>query len=294
MLLASGALPVEVDGNLSTFPDFGDASLTDARRDLGRNGTYLVLRELKQDVEGFHAFAEQAAERLNEGAHSDLYKVVGQKPDAAWVEAKMMGRWHDGRPLIGNPVNNDPGASSDPMERENDFTFGDDDPQGLACPFASHIRRTNPRESKRPGDDNEMKVSNRHRLLRRGRPYVRKETGEKGLLFASIGTDIERQFEFVQQFWCNAPAFHGLDDEPDPVVGADGVDSRTGEKRPRYFSIPTQVGPVRIEGLQKYVETKGGGYFFMPSRSALAWLTEAALYRRDPEPTDTSAEGTPT
>lgn len=276
-----GALPVVVDDNLSRFPDFGDSSLTDAQRDLGRNGTFIVLRELKQDVDGFHAFAEGAAKQLNQGGYSDLYKVIGQRPDADWVKAKMMGRWQDGRPLIGNPVNNDPQASRDPAERENDFTYGEDDPQGLACPFASHIRRTNPRDSKNPIDPMEQTISNRHRLLRRGRPYVRKlEDGseEKGLLFASIGTDIERQFEFVQQFWANAPAFHGLDNEPDPVIGSD-VSIAGGEGvRPRYFSIPTAVGPVRLENLQNFVETKGGGYFFMPSRSALSWLSETALY----------------
>lgn len=274
----SGALPVVIDANLTRFPDFGDETLADAERDLGRNGTFLVLRELKQDVEGFHAFAEKAAEELNAGAYQDLYTVIGQKPDADWIKAKMMGRWQDGRPLIGNPVNNDPEASPDPKERENDFAFGSDDPQGLACPFGSHIRRTNPRDSKHPGDEAEQIVSNRHRLLRRGRPYVRKGTGEKGLLFASIGTDIERQFEFVQQFWSNAPAFHGLDNEPDPIIGSDSVCTSTEEARPRYFSIPTPVGPIRLEGLQNFVETKGGGYFFMPSKSALSWLSETALY----------------
>lgn len=274
----AGALPVVIDENLSEFTDFGDASLADSARDLGRNGTYIVLRELKQDVEGFDTYAQEAAKRLNEGGHKDLYKIIGQRPDADWVKAKMMGRWKDGRPLIGNPVNNDPEASNDAAEVENDFNFGDDDPQGLACPFASHIRRTNPRESKRPGDDFEQVVSNRHRLLRRGRPYVRKDTGEKGLLFASIGTDIERQFEFVQQFWCNAPAFHGLDNEPDAICGADTAIHGTTEPQPRYFSIPTAVGPVRIEGLQSFVKTMGGGYFFMPSRSALGWLAETALY----------------
>lgn len=273
-----GALPVVVDQNLSRFTDFGNASLADAPRDLGRNGTFIVLRELKQDVDGFDAFAHRAAARLNEGGYRDLYKIVGQEPDAAWVKAKMMGRWQDGRPLIGNPVNNDPEPSADAGERENDFTYGSDDPQGLACPFAAHIRRTNPRDSKTPGDPAEQIVSNRHRLLRRGRPYVRQDTGEKGLLFASIGTDIERQFEFVQQFWANAPAFHGLDNEPDPIIGADSADTRSGTARPRHFSIPTAAGPVRIEGLQSFVETKGGGYFFMPSRSALGWLSQCALY----------------
>ena len=274
----SCALPVTIGGNLSRFPDFGGDSLANAERDLGRNGTFIVLRELKQNVEGFDAFAEEAAKKLNTGGFADLYKVIGQRPDAEWVKAKMMGRWRDGRPLIGNPVNNDPQASADPAERDNDFTFGSDDPQGLACPFAAHIRRTNPRDSKHPGDPNEQAISNRHRLLRRGRPYVRKDTGEKGLLFACIGTDIERQFEFVQQFWANAPAFHGLDNEPDPVIGANSPDTATGEPRTRHFSIPTPVGPVRLEGLQSFVEPKGGGYFFMPSRSALGWLCETARH----------------
>lgn len=277
-----GALPVTIEDNLSRYTNFGSESMTDAPRDFGRNGTFLVLRELKQDVDGFHNFADKAAEDLSKGGFQDMYKVVGQRPDAEWVKAKMMGRWADGRPLIGNPVNHDPEASQDLDERENDFNFGDDDPQGLACPFGSHIRRTNPRESKRPGDQMEQDISNRHRLLRRGRPYTRQDEAgnvvEKGLLFGSVCTDIERQFEFVQQFWSNAPAFHGLDNEPDPISGSGSVCTHTGKPRPRHFSIPTAVGPVRLEGLQSFVEMMGGGYFFMPSRSALSWLSETALY----------------
>ena len=279
---ARGALPVSIDNNLSRYTDFGGAKLADAPRDLGRNGTFLVLRELKQDVEGFHSFADEAAERLAKDGFGDLYKVVGQNPDADWIKAKIMGRWADGRPLVGHPVNHNPEASQDLEERENDFNFGDDDPQGLACPFASHIRRTNPRESKKPDDEIEQDISNRHRILRRGRPYTRKDDAgnvvEKGLLFGAICTDLERQFEFVQQFWCNAPAFHGLDNEPDPISGADSTCTRTGDARPRHFSIPTGIGPIRLEGLQNFVEMMGGGYFFMPSRSALSWLSDTALY----------------
>ncbi|MCP5397141.1 MAG: cytochrome P450 [Sphingomonadaceae bacterium] len=274
----SGALPVVIDQNLLRYTDFGDTSLADAPRDLGRNGSFLVLRELKQDVEGFHQDACEAARRLNEGGYRDLYKLVGQRPDAEWVKAKLMGRWRDGRPLIGNPVYRDGDAGAG-AEVENDFSYAQDDPQGLACPFGAHIRRTNPRDSKNPGDAEEQDISNRHRLLRRGRPYRRQgESGEeKGLLFACFCTDLERQFEFVQQFWANAPAFHGLDKEPDPIIGADPVTSRREAPLPRGFTIPTAAGPVRLEGLRKHVQVMGGGYFFMPSRSALGWLSETAL-----------------
>ncbi|HEX4849011.1 MAG TPA: hypothetical protein VFV30_12775, partial [Novosphingobium sp.] len=164
-------------------------------------------------------------------------------------------------------------------ETDNAFTYGADDPQGLACPFGAHIRRTNPRDSKEPGDPSEQVITNRHRILRRGRTYRRADTGEKGMLFACLCADIERQFEFVQQFWTNAPAFHGLEHEPDPIAGADPVDPLTGARQDRVFTIPTVAGPVRLNGLSNFVQTMGGGYFFLPSRSALGWLSDVALVR---------------
>ena len=188
-----------------------------------------------------------------------------------------MGRWPNGRPLIGCPVNKPSSKDSGAAETENDFSYGEDDPQGLACPFGSHIRRTNPRDSKQPGDAGEQVISNRHRLLRRGRTYTRPD-GEKGLLFASLCTDIERQFEFVQQFWANAPTFHGLDNEPDPFVGSDPLDAITGEPKQRVFTIPTPAGPLQITGLSSFVQTMAGGYFFLPSRSTLGWLSDISLH----------------
>ncbi len=274
----AGALPVVIGENLSKYPDFGNRNLADAPRDLGRNGSFLVIRQLKQDVEGFDKFVGDAAASLNKGGFGDLYKVVGQSPDKEWVKAKLMGRWTNGRPLVGNPVFKQSSPESLAAETENDFSFGEDDPHGLACPFGSHIRRTNPRDSKLPGDEGALEISNRHRILRRGRPYSDAKTGEKGLLFACFCTDIERQFEFVQQFWSNAPSFHGLKDEPDPIIGACPIDPATGESRDRLFTIPTASGPVRIEGLKNFVQMMGGGYFFVPSRSALSWLSDTALY----------------
>lgn len=274
----AGALPPPLELDPSRFPDFGEKALSEGPRDLGRNGTYLVLRELRQDVTGFEAFCTEAATRLNAGGLGDLYKLTGQRADTNWVKAKLMGRWPDGRPLIGNPVLVPPAAIAPGGERDNDFAYGIDDPQGLACPFGAHIRRTNPRDSKQPGDPAEQVISNRHRLLRRGRAYIRSDTGEKGLMFASLCADIERQFEFVQQFWANAPAFHGLNREPDPIAGNDALDTSGAPQRERVYTIPTVAGPVQLDGLKSFVTTMGGGYFFLPSRSALGWLTETALH----------------
>ena len=287
-------LPILSDGDMGRFPDFGDKSIGAAPRDFGRNGSFIVIRELAQDVDGFEDFVDRKAKELRGDASSDgqmayrdLYKLIGQFPDKDWVKAKLMGRWPNGRPLVGNPVNIASPKPGDPNEAhcraaevENDFTFGSDDPQGLACPFGSHIRRTNPRDSKQPGDLAEQGITNRHRLLRRGRTYARpKDCGgvEKGLLFVSLCADLERQFEFVQQVWSNASSFHGLTNEPDPIFSTDTPDIESGGMCPRNFTIPTPAGPIKLTGMQNFVTVKAGGYFFLPSRSALTWLTDVAL-----------------
>ncbi len=282
-------LPQLTAEDLSRFPDFGNVAKGHSPRDFGRNGSFVVVRELKQDVDGFEGFCTRKAEEVRSG-YRDIYKVIGQFPDKDWVKAKLMGRWPSGRPLIGNPVNTPSPKAGDPdfaacsaAEHENDFTYGADDPQGLACPFGSHMRRSNPRDSKQPGDKAEQAITNRHRLLRRGRTYTR--TGadgavEKGLLFVSLCTDLERQFEFVQQVWCNAPSFHGLANEPDPVIGNDLPNPETGRTADRVFTIPTPAGSIKLAGMQNFVQVMAGGYFFMPSRSALTYMTEISLSRK--------------
>jgi len=272
-----GALPIVDDRPIGRFPDFGATELADAPRDFGRNGSYLVVRELEQDVAGFDNFCAAKAQELSQGSYSDLYKIVGQIPDTDWVKAKIVGRWPNGRPLVGNPVNRPSSPETRAAEHDNDFSYAVDDPQGRACPFGAHIRRANPRDSKQPGDPAEQVITNRHRLLRRGRSYTIAETGERGLMFAALCTDIERQFEFVQQFWTNSSAFHGLSHEPDPLIGADTPDPETGLPMPRRFTIPTAVGPIQLTGMQNFVHPRAGGYFFLPSRSAFTWLADVSV-----------------
>jgi hypothetical protein len=38
------------------------------------------------------------------------------------------------------------------------------------------------------------------------------------------------------------------------------------------FTIPTPSGPITLDGLQSFVTVRAGGYFFMPSYSALLYL----------------------
>ena len=152
---------------------------------------------------------------------------------------------------------------------DNDFLFGAEDPQGLRCPFGAHIRRANPRESFAPGSQEQLAITNRHRILRVGRRYRPADGERPGLFFMCLNADLERQFEFVQQTWLQAPAFHGLIDERDPIVGSRHPDAQVPDDG---FSLPTRQAPVRFKGMPEFVRTLGGGYFFVPGRSLLRYL----------------------
>ena len=84
---------------------------------------------------------------------------------------------------------------------------------------------------------------------------------ERGLVFICLNANIERQFEFVQHTWINNVKFAGLYDEDDPLIG------RVGK-----FTIQDEPLRRRVCDFQQFVSTRGGGYFFLPSLSALGIL----------------------
>ena len=231
------------------------------RRDFGRNGTYLAVRQLEQDTQEFDSWLCRAAAELRAGSSS-----LASVPECAVREllgAKLMGRWRNGSALAQHPAT--PG-----LGERNDFRYGVADPSGVGCPFGAHTRRANPRDSFDPGSDTQMRITNRHRILRVGRKYDAsdKTGGRPGLLFMCLNADIGRQFEFIQQTWLLGRSFHGLEDEVDPLLGQ-------AHRGPRTFTVHTQQGPVRLRTAQDFVTVKGGGYFFIPGRDALRYLADA-------------------
>jgi Dyp-type peroxidase family len=206
----------------------------------GVNGTYLVFRQLFQDVPVFKAFTAAAA------------GTRGQLDSAPAIElaSKIIGRQPDGTPLV--PYVN---------VEDNEFSFAHD-PYGNGCPIGAHLRRANPRDS-----ISTDLAQNRHRVLRRARSYGRKDDEEKGLLFLCLNSDFERQFEFIHQNWINDPGFAGLSDELDPLVGAHAARDRGG-----VFTIPGLPAPTRVRDVPQFVLVRGGGYFFLPGIRALRYL----------------------
>jgi Dyp-type peroxidase family len=220
-------------------------------KELGRNGSYLVLRKLQQDVDGFQRFLE---------AHKELAVGDTDEHRKQWLAAKLMGRWPNGAPLRPGEDTPPPRPAHGWHGADNSFGFSEKDPEGYGCPVASHVRRANPRDALPPNAELSLQTSRRHRILRRGITYS-DESG-KGMLFIGLNANIARQFEFLQQTWLNNGKFGGRYDERDPL-GTHGAGRMT---------LPQQ--PVRrcVEGIQHFVTMKGGGYFFLPSIRALEFL----------------------
>jgi Dyp-type peroxidase family len=249
-------LPRSADPRQLLPPDPGGSS----QADLGRNGTYLVLRQLEQDVDGFWNYAAEATRRPDGS---------GDRCAQDALAAKLVGRWRSGAPLVKAPYRDDPA-----LAEGNDFGYHHTDPIGLACPLGAHIRRANPRDSldPHPGTDASVQVNSLHRLLRRGRSYgpaggSRRPGGATGLHFICLAANLARQFEFVQHTWLNDPAFNGLYDDSDPLVGS-------RESRGRTFTVPARPVRRRYRGLPQFVRTRGGAYFFLPGISALRYLEQ--------------------
>ena len=149
------------------------------RKDLGRNGTFVVMRTLEQDVAGFWSFIERQS---------------GSPDERQELAAHMVGRTREGEPLAKASAVQIPGIDPGPKGDQNRFTF-DDDPAGTRCPLGAHIRRANPRNTDYPdrpsnwfarvlsmlgwasraskGFQPDIMASARfHRIVRRGREYA--------------------------------------------------------------------------------------------------------------------------
>lgn len=228
--------------------------------DFGRNGSYLVVRELAQNVAAFWRAMDAAAELIREhDPHADHVT-------AEWIAERVVGRDREGHLIR-------PGNRRQPSRHgaaDNEFLFFDEDRHGLGCPLGSHVRRAHPRDSLAPTEstrDTLLRAANNHRILRRGRKYgpncvdPRTDDGcSRGLLFMCLNTDIARQFEFMQQTWLLNCDFHTLFEEMDPLVGPDG-----------WMTIPEDPLRRRVH-VETFVQFAGGEYFFLPSIPALDYL----------------------
>ncbi len=252
--------------------------------DFSRNGTFLALRKLHQDLGAWDDWIGSRAAAL-----AGVWGLASLEEALATLKAKMAGRWEDGVPLVKAPTFADWQAARARLARMSrdertayltEFGYaGDRD--GLLCPKTAHIRRANTRDAldplwdaKRPGGRLGSALNNRRRILRRGLPHGGRDDphGEHGIVLLAYCADLFRQFEFVQQQWMN----HGLDfdagNDGCPIVGA----HREGARFVIASGDPSKP-PFVAGGLRPFVTTRGGDYFFQPSMTALRMIGQGLV-----------------
>ncbi len=240
---------------------------------LGRNGSFNAFRVLRQDAAGFEAYLDKAADMLIKHPKVDLLLEPGAETRVGGgmgrrdalrevVAAQFCGRWRNGTPYELSP-NTD--APSEAVSLTNyDYT------RASRCPAASHMRRANPR-----GGPIVQRVANyTRRLVRRGMSYgpefdpANPDTAERGLLGNFIGANYGAQFEAVVCDWLNL----GLQDPEitgtnDPMLGANVPETSA------FDLTLSDGGHIALRGFPRFVTTRGGAYTFLPSLTAIRYLS---------------------
>jgi len=256
----------------------------------GFNGSYLVARQITQHVGAFiewEAREKSAYPSTQTGAgygtdHED------RPPSPA---EKLIGRRRCGQSLV-CPLT----GKADLTEDLDAFRYRVEDAVGFMCPRGAHVRRANPRDLLGWDVESGVAAAKLHRLIRRGRviaqsrcredgsaacgnPAFREFGADKspcgtGLMFIALNADLERQYEFVQQNWIVNRKFGDLADERDPIIGGPGGGA------PRVFSVPEDPVGRKLSLTADFTRVEGGGYFFLPSLTALRLLGEEPAWPR--------------
>ena len=212
------------------------------------NGTFLVVRKLRQDVAALEA------------------RLPSEPAERKHVLAKMMGRELNGKPLVG--------------KAPNDFAYGADK-EGDGCPLHAHIRRTNPREVTKVAADDRDEMIRTPRLVRRGMSYGprvdRRDPAslkaDRGLMFMAYNASIAEQFEIVQRWVSGGNATGGYSGQSDPFLGVpEHGKARTfryvdnGRVMRQPLDDPNEPRPL--------VKLEWGMYLFVPAMKTLRAISK--------------------
>jgi deferrochelatase/peroxidase EfeB len=208
--------------------------------DILKDGTFLVIRKLKQDTEDFQSYVRDCANELDKG-EDELKKREDH------VRALLVGRTPEGKPLANLEAN------------DNDFDY-----RSGNCPLYAHIRRANPR------DDDPRRQDRVPRIMRRSFPYGPQASNgaEQGLVFLGYGARIAQQFEVIQR-WINGGNSTAILSSQNDLVS--GVPQPAGGTYPVANGSPHPALPPPV---QTFVTLRWGLYLFVPSIRALAALSQ--------------------
>ena len=217
-----------------------DPPSTLGEKSIQRNGSFLAIRKMRQDVEAFEQFLQCNKHKTND--------------DESLLAAKMMGRNRDGTPLI--------------KAIDNNFDY-EKETDGTICPFISHIRRANPRDV--------VHKRKAPKILRRGMTYgnrIEKDptSTERGSIFIAYCSNLAEQYELIQRWVNGGNSTDIVSSQSDPIIAPpprDGAD---------VFKFPMK-GPQKTEVLRfnryperPFVQLEWGLYAFAPGKNTLLEL----------------------
>lgn len=230
------------------YPTKAKSEIEATRIAFFKNGSFLAIRKMKQNALAFHDFLDRH------------YGQVGCTREE--LAAQLMGRSFEGKPLI---------ASVD-----NEFDYSKD-PQGERCPFASHIRRANPRSYVQGRKD--------PLILRRGMSYgykfnPAKPDDDRGIVFMAHCASLAEQYEIIQR-WVNGGNSTGVSSShTDPIVGL----HPRHKKNMFRFIKNGKVHNLEID--VPFTQVEWGLYLFTPSRDALDSISQ----KREIDPTESTIQ----
>ena len=249
------------------WPQFGEKQSSECAT-LFNNGTFFVIRKLKQNVGALNSAVTEAS-------------AATALPESL-ILAKMMGCQQDGTSLI------QPGAGG-----PNDFNFFNDK-EGKACPFHSHVRRANPREILKSDFVSpelakyEFKGRRAPHLMRRSMPYGPlydktqpdlANSQDRGLIFMAYNASLAEQFEVIQRWISGGNSSGGFSRHSDPFLGVPD----NHQKRTYRFEHDNKSYSIELDGAVQWnadrkplVQLEWGLYSFVPSIRAIGWLAANA------------------
>jgi Dyp-type peroxidase family len=274
-------------GYPGTSPDpLVPGHITPAVPEWTRNASFLVFRRLRQDVSLFWRTMREKADDL-----AKTKKLAGMTDER--LASLLVGRWPSGAPVNRTPDKDIADLGESPfannlfrfdsdtlpmphMGNPDSFPMAKADPAGITCPWAAHIRKVNTRDS--ASDTGSQDSTYKRRLLRVGIPFGKPiepysdpkddpEQGNRGLLFLSVQSSIEDQFEFLCARWANDPARPKMPGGHDFIIGQNGAPDEDRKRRCTLFGSNLETSELKTD--KQWVIPTGGGYFLLPSISAV-------------------------
>jgi deferrochelatase/peroxidase EfeB len=297
---------------LLNAPNDFSRSVVDATRDVGFNGSFLVIRELEQDVDGFRKYCEAEAARLQHRLPSPYYVT----PD--FIGAKLIGRWKDGSSLVREPYESATEHLKKLTDREHQAKRlnsslsaesvqtdqltrpptnpGSDGAVIASAPKSSTFQKT----TIHPDNDFLFGVEDPQALrcpfgahIRRGNPRDSLDPGNA----EQVGISNRHRITRIGRHYVPGPSQNpGLffmcfcaDIErqfeflQQTWLRSPSFHGLSYQKDPVLgdaqegacgYTVPSPDGPIGLSDLPRFVTTKGGGYFFLPGRRLIDYLID--------------------